>query len=428
MSEEKRSFLLGHYRGMMDRGLRVIAFAFKKSVSPAEPLEANLVFLGFMGLKDPPRPEVPEAIRKCRAAGIRVIMITGDAGRTARAVARQIGLTGDDPAVIEGPELDAMPDAKLRDTLGLPEVIFARVTPHHKMRVVSVLKDEQERVAVTGDGVNDAPALKRADIGIAMGLCGTDVAKEAADMVLLDDNFATIVAAVEEGRAIFENIRKFITYIFAHGTPEALPYIMFALFKVPLPLTVMQILAIDLGTETIPALALGAERPEEDIMKIPPHRRRGLIDGPLLARSYLFLGSLSALGVLFVYFYVLYKGGWQWGMSLPFDSLLARQASSATFLGIVVLQVGTVFACRSSRSSVFRLGLFSNRLVLVGVIAELLVAFGIIYHPLGHRLFGTAPLDGEVWLLLIPFCLFLLLAEEARKAWRRRSEKRSGGK
>jgi len=208
-----------------------------------------------------------------------------------------------------------MTDKELRDVLSKKEVIFSRMSPKHKMRVVSILKGEGERVAVTGDGVNDAPALKMADIGIAMGLSGTDVAKEAADMILLDDNFATIVNAIEEGRAVYENIRKFIIYIIAHLTPEAIPYVLFALFKIPLPITVMQILAIDLGTETIPALALGVERPEGDVMKSPPRRRdERLVDKAVLFRGYIFLGILSTVGVLFAYFYVLNKGGWHWGI------------------------------------------------------------------------------------------------------------------
>jgi magnesium-transporting ATPase (P-type) len=290
------------------------------------------------------------------------------------------------------------------------------MTPKHKMRVVSILKEKGERVAVTGDGVNDAPALKKADIGIAMGISGTDVAKEAADLILLDDNFATIVSAVEEGRTVFENIRKFITYIFAHGTPEAVPYILFALFRIPLPLTVMQILAIDLGTETIPALALGIEPPESNVMKNPPRSKgKSLIDLNVLVRGYLFLGLTSTIGVLFVYFMVLLQGGWNWGMELPFDSTLTRQASTATFLGIVIMQIGTVFACRTQSESVFKRGVFSNRMILWGIAAEILLSAFIIYHPWGNRMFATEPLGADIWLILIPFMLLVFLADEARK-------------
>ncbi|MBU0967916.1 MAG: cation-transporting P-type ATPase [Proteobacteria bacterium] len=414
------------YRSLMDEGLRVLAFGFREigedeQIEAKEDAEQGIVLTGLIGLADPPRPEVAEAIKKCREAGIRIIMITGDGSRTAVAIAREIGLVRAEPTVVEGTEFLRMTDAELHDVLSGEEVIFSRMTPKHKLRVVNVLKEKGERVAVTGDGVNDAPALKRADIGIAMGITGTDVAKEAADMVLLDDNFATIVNAVEEGRAIFENIRKFITYIFAHLTPEAIPYILFIVFRIPLPLTVMQILAIDLGTETIPALALGVEGPEAAIMKQPPRPlTKGLIDRSLLFRGYIFLGLIGSIGVLAAYFHVLYWGGWRWGVELPMDNPLARQASTATFLGIVVMQIGNVFACRTRTESVFKAGMFSNRLILWGILIELLLCLGIIYTPWGNRIFSTAPVGVDVWLLLLPFTIILFLAEELRKYFRRK--------
>ena len=433
LDDRTKEFVTQAYHSMMDQGLRVIAFASKEQDNGSDEInpEAALIFAGLMGLEDPPRPEVPEAIRKCREAGIKVIMITGDASRTAVAIGKQIGLVSGDPAIVEGPEMDLKTDNELREILQSEEIIIARMSPRHKMRIVSILKDEGDRVAVTGDGVNDAPALKKADIGISMGIMGTDVAREAADMVLLDDNFATIVTAIEEGRTIFENIKKFITYIFAHGTPEAIPYIMFSLFKIPLPLTVMQILAIDLGTETIPALALGAEPPEATIMRypsVPPktteqmrQEKKGIIDRSLLFRGYIFLGGISTVGVLFAYFYVLYKGGWQWGMVLPMDNPLTRQASTATFLGIVLMQIGNVFACRSSRESIFKSGFFSNRLIVIGIIVEVLLSAIIIYLPPANRMFGTEPLGIDVWLILIPFSIGLLLVEELRKVYAKRA-------
>jgi sodium/potassium-transporting ATPase subunit alpha len=431
LSNESNESISLSYHSMMDEGLRVIAFAFRKLEVWSDDLnpENDLIFVGLMGLEDPPRPEVPGAIKKCREAGIKVIMITGDASRTAAAIAKQIGLSGSNPTIVEGYEMDVKSDSSLREVLLSEEIIFARMSPRHKMRIVSILKDEGERVAVTGDGVNDAPALKRADIGISMGIMGTDVAREAADMVLLDDNFATIVNAVEEGRTVFENIRKFITYIFAHLTPEAIPYILFSLFRIPLPLTVMQILAIDLGTETIPALALGAEPPEaitkhssslKDSALQKKSERKTIIDRFLLFRGYIFIGLISTVGVLFVYFSVLYQGGWQWGMDLPADSLLGRQATTATFLGIVIMQIGNVFACRSSRESIFRLGFFSNKLIVIGIVVEVVLSAFIIYHPFGNKIFGTAPLGFHVWLILIPFSIGLLVSEELRKFYVRR--------
>jgi sodium/potassium-transporting ATPase subunit alpha len=234
-------------------------------------VEENLIFAGLGGLEDPPRPEVPEALRKCREAGITVIMVTGDHPFIAKAIGREIGLTrSDSPLIITGDELRALTDTQLRLALDTPEIIFARVGADQKRWIVEALKRKGHVVAATGDGVNDAPALKSAHIGIAMGISGTDVAKEAADMVLLDDNFASIVNAVEEGRAVFSNIRKFLTYILAHNVPELIPYLVFSLFSVPLALTPIQILSIDMGTDSLTALGLGVEKPDPRIMQRPP--------------------------------------------------------------------------------------------------------------------------------------------------------------
>ncbi|RJQ43128.1 MAG: cation-transporting P-type ATPase [Nitrospiraceae bacterium] len=431
-------FLSEVYRSMMDDGQRVIAFAYKEIISvsgienlesgikeqnselqmlkPKLELESDMIFAGFMGLEDPPRTEVPEAIKKCGEAGIKVIMITGDAGGTAVAIAKQIGLVQKEPSVIEGHELNFMTDDELRQKLSSSQIIFARMTPTHKMRIVSVLEDEGERVAVTGDGVNDAPALKKANIGIAMGMTGTDVAREASDIVLLDDNFASIVNAVEEGRSIFENIRKFISYIFASNIPEIIPYIAYVLFSIPLPLTIMQILAVDLGTDIFPALALGAEKPSPGVMKQPPRSPdEKLFNFRILSRAYLFLGPIEAAAGLFGFFYVLYSGGWQWGAVISSGNVLYLQATTACLAGIIISQTGNVFACRSSRESVISLGFFSNRLIIAGIIIELILSAFIIYHPHGNKIFGTAPLNLNLLLVLFPFSIGLFLAEELRK-------------
>ena len=434
MDEAFRLKALEAYNRLMDRGLRVLAFAYKdgpqNSARPGEKedkaardsrMEEDLVFAGLIGLEDPPRPEVPEAIRKCHEAGIKVIMITGDGSRTALAIAREIGLVRGEPVVIEGPEFVKMGDEELQHKLSSPEIIFARMTPKHKMRVVSVLQEAGERVAVTGDGVNDAPALKKADIGIAMGLAGTDVAKEASDMILLDDNFATIVSAVEEGRAVYANIRKFITYIFASNIPEAVPYLAYILLKIPLPLTILQILAVDLGTDMLPALALGTEKPTPVVMKQPPRSRtEKLVDFSVIARAYLFLGPIEAAACMFGFFYVLVGDGWTWGTMLPPDHEVYRQATTACLTAIIISQIGNVFACRSSKESVLGLGLFTNPLIFTGIGFELLLQLFIVYHPWGNRIFSTSPLSWSVWLVLLPFPFLLFLAEEARKSIVRR--------
>ena len=409
------------YHSLMDQGLRVLAFAYREVksdevIANKEEAERDMIFMGFIGLEDPPRPEVAEAIQKCREAGIRIIMITGDGSRTALAIAKEIGLIKGKATIVEGAEFLKMSEAELHSVLSNEEIIFSRMTPKHKLRVVNVLKEQGERVAVTGDGVNDAPALKKADIGIAMGISGTDVAKEASDMVLLDDNFATIVNAIEEGRTVYENIKKFMTYIFASNIPEAIPYLAYILLRIPLPLTIMQILAIDLGTDMLPALALGSEKPTPGIMKQPPRKvKERLLNMPLISRAYLFLGPIEAIACMFGFFWILYGGGWTWGTMLPTNNILYIQATTACLTAIIITQIGNVFACRSSREPALSIGFFSNKLIFVGIIVELLLQLFIVYHPWGNKIFSTAPISLSVWLLLIPFMFLVFFAEELRK-------------
>jgi len=353
----------------------------------------------------------------CKEAGIKIIMVTGDNPDTARAVGIEIGLFND-PYIVTGMELRDMHHKEILDHLLRSEIAFARVTPADKMTIVSALKDSGEIVAVTGDGVNDAPALKKADIGIAMGLSGTDVAKEAADIVLLDDNFATIVRAIEEGRAVFENIKKFTTYILSSNIPEIIPYIAYMILGIPLPLTVVQILAVDLGTDMLPALALGAEPPEPGILKRPPRSvRERLLSLPLLARAYFFLGPIEAIAAMSGFFWFLYINGWQWGDQLTANAPLYLQATTVCLTGIIVTQIANVFVCRSRTLSVFSISLWNNKFLLAGVIAELVIIMLIVYTSQGNMLFGTSPIPLAVWAFLIPFAILLLGFEEVRKAF-----------
>jgi len=414
---------------MTEAGLRVLAFA-RCAVEDGMPTEERgMTLSGLVGLEDPPRAEVPEAISRCATAGIRIIMITGDHPHTALAIAREVGLVKtEQPVVVGGDELRHMSPAQLQLALDAKEIIFARVAAEQKMLIVQALKKKGEVVAVTGDGVNDAPALKTADIGIAMGIAGTDVAKEAADLILLDDNFASIVAAIEEGRAVFENIRKFLTYILSSNIPELVPYLAYVLFRIPLPLTIIQILAVDLGTDMLPALALGAEKPDPGVMSRPP-RARGerLLSWGLIARAYLFLGVLEAAASMAVFFFVLDAAGWRYGDLPGKTDPLYLQATTACLAAIVMTQVANVFLCRHPRKSSLSFGLTSNPLILLGIAAELGLILFIVYTKAGNWLLGTAPIGPEVWLLAVVFAVSMWALEEARKVWLRRTARRRYG-
>ena len=424
LDEAGRAGLRAVQEEMAQRGLRVLALAYRALPQQAEARETEMIFAGLVGLIDPPRPGVAEAMRTCHEAGIRVIMITGDHPHTAGALAREIGLA-QDPVTVCGDELRNLSDADLLLLLNGPELIFARTSAEQKMRIVQALQRKGEVVAVTGDGVNDAPALKCADIGIAMGISGTDVAKEAADIVLLDDHFATIVTAIEEGRAVFDNLRKFLTYILVHNVAEMLPYIAFVLFRVPLGLTVIQILALDLGTETLPALALGVERPDRHIMRKPPRpRNERLLNGSMLLRIYLFLGLLEGGVAMAAFFYVLHSGGWQHGQMPGLHDSLYLQATTACFSAIVLMQGVNIFLCRHPVLSAFSRDLRSNRLIFYGIVFELVMMLLIDYTALGNSLFGTASLGMDVWLFIIPFGVGFWLLEELRKAVVRGMERR----
>jgi len=404
---------------MAAQGLRVIAMSYRPLGEQWQHAreEENLIFAGLAGLEDPPRPEVPEALRKCREAGIAVIMVTGDHPFTARAIGREIGLIrSDTPLVVTGESLRALTDTQLRLALDTSEIIFARVGADQKRRIVEALKRKGHVVAVTGDGVNDAPALKSAHIGIAMGITGTDVAKEAADMVLLDDNFASIVNAVEEGRAVFSNIRKFLTYILAHNVPELIPYLVFSLFSVPLALTPIQILSIDMGTDSLTALGLGVEKPDPRMMQRPPRsQHQRLFDWPLALRAYLFLGAIEAAIAMAAFFFVLRGGGWRYGRALAMSDPVYLRATTACFSAIVVMQIVNVFLCRSATRSIFSTGILGNPLIWGGVIVEIALVALIGYTPLGNFIFGTAPIGVRAWLFILPFAAMMLVAEEVRK-------------
>ena len=418
--------------GYASQGLRVLGAASRRLTTgrvPDERAEAehDLCFLGLVAMFDPPRPEVPDAVVACHRAGIRVIMVTGDHARTAEEVAHRIGL--EPTLTITGDQLARMPEADLERALSAHrELVFARSSPEAKLRIADALRDQGEVVAMTGDGVNDAPALRRSDIGVAMGTSGTDVAREAATMILTDDNFATIARAISEGRRVYANIRKFIFYIFVHATPEMVPFLVFALSggRIPLALTVMQILAIDLGTETLPALALGREPSEPGTMDRPPRpRSEGVIRPGMLVRAWLFLGLITAALAMFSYFQVMVDAGWHPGDPVGPGSPLHHaylQATTTTFLAIVVCQIGTAFAARTDRASLRSVGVFSNQLLLWGIAFELVFAALVVTVPALQAAFGTAVPSLRSLLILVPFPFVVWGADEVRRAVLRRSQ------
>ncbi len=430
------------------KALRVLAFASR--ILPertgagadfsVESVERELTFLGLAAMMDPPRPEVADAIKRCREAGVQWVMITGDYGLTADSLARRIGmLSTSNPRILTGAELEKMTDAQLQVILK-QEVIFARMAPEHKLRLVAAFQERGEVVAVIGDGVNDAPALRKADVGIAMGISGTDVARESADVILTNDNFGAVADAVEEGRTVFDNLRKFATYIFASNVVEVVPLLATALFDLPLALTVTQILAIDMGTDLLPALALGTEKPEPDVMARPP-RKKGQ---PLLNRSValrsLWLGLIEAglcfSGFLFVY-YREDPAHWLALLNPTWDSFsnLIRTTAGRTYVlattmfhaGVVSCQIGNVFSCRTSRERGSRLGFFSNRFLLLSVAAETGLILGLIYIPPLASLFEHLPIPAGYWLLLAVYGPVLYLIEKFRKSLVRRGVFTRGG-
>ena len=409
-------------------GLRVLAVACRwlgpednlpaalRDYTP-ELIEHDLVFIGLIAMMDPPRPEVTDAVAQCHRASIRIIMITGDYGLTAESIAKKIGIvTSAHPRIITGTELKEMADDELKAALK-DEVIFARMAPEQKYRVVSALQANGEIVAVTGDGVNDAPALKKADIGVAMGITGTDVAKEAAEMILTDDNFASIVKAIREGRAVYRNIRKFLLYIFNSNTPEAVPSAAFLFSRgaIPLPLSVMQILSIDLGTDMMPALGLGAEEPEKGIMDCPPRaRNERLLNRHLVTLAFFWYGLMESATSLGGYYLANRLHGWP-AVKLAAVGPVYREATTMALASIVFSQIGVVLCARTETNSIFRTPLFSNRHILTGILFELLLIICFMYVPFLQEFLQTGPITGAEWIYLICCPLVIISLDELRK-------------
>ena len=413
---------------MAAAGLRVIAVARRRLKSgesarvkdiSQEEMENDLVLLGFLGIEDPLRQQVPAAVAKCYSAGIDVILITGDHPDTALAIARNSGIVAaeaGDEVVLTGDVLETLSQDQLVEKLAGRVRVFARSTPEQKMKIVAALKTMDLVVAMTGDGVNDAPALKAADVGVAMGLEGTDVARESAQIILLDDNFASIVAGIEEGRTVFSNIKKFTNYVLVSNGPEIIPYLIYILLPVPLALTVIQILSIDLGTDIIPSMALGQEPSDPEEMKKPPRdRNQGLLTLPLICHSYLFLGLLEGMWSLFLFFYVLHAGGWHYGQPLAPTSPLYHSATGIALATILLMQIGNLLGRRFSYRSGLDGGIFRNRLMLLGIVVQLVFSWAVLYFPPVSRVLGTGPVAGRVYFLACSGILLIFGTDYLRK-------------
>ena len=421
LDETSRAQITAANDVMAGQGLRVLAVARRDLATghPSGPeAEHELTLLGLVAMSDPPRPEVVDAVAACRRAGIRIYMITGDYGLTAEAIARRVGIVGDGSVrIVNGSDLDQMSDDEIADAaLETEQVLFARAKPEHKMRVVAALEDRGEVVAVTGDGVNDAPALKRASIGVSMGEGGTDVARAASVMILLDDSFASIAAAVELGRTVYGNIRKFLIYLFSHNLAELTPILVAVFVGFPLvPLSALQVLAIDLGSDVMPALALGTEPTEPGTMSRPPRPPGEHLFNWAVVRRFCFLGSIQSVGVVAAFFWRIHTA------HLPFSAFtpgnpVYREALTMTQAGIVVSQFFNSFAVRTEEQSILRIGFFSNKpLVLAGLFGIAFVSC-ISYVPLLQSVFNTAPLRLSDWIVLVVLGALLLIAEEIRKA------------
>jgi len=388
---------------------RVLAVAFREGDE-----ERDLTMLGLIAFMDLPRAEVAGAVRTCYTAGIRVMVLTGDNPVTAGAVAKRIGLKVD--RTITGNELRKIPDSELAMLLKIQDILFARMHPDQKLRIATILQENGEIVAMTGDGVNDAPALKKADIGIAMGERGTEVAKEAADMILIDDNFASIVAAVEEGRAVYFNIKKFVTYILSSNVPEIVPYILQFFLRIPLPLSVIQILSIDLGSDMLPGLALGCERPEKGIMERPPvGKNERILDREVFKRGYFFIGIIEAAAAMTAFLGFLYLSGWVYGDLSITDTTFHYQAMTMTLLGAITCQLANVWTLRSWESSALKPGLLTNRLLILAIIVEVIWIWALLNVSAVQFIFNTAYIPPHYLLLLVPFPIILFASHEFYK-------------
>jgi Ca2+-transporting ATPase len=414
LTAELRATTLAQNRAMAGAALRVLAVAWRPLQAipaAAEAVETELVFVGLLGMIDPPRPEVIPALTAARGAGLKCVMVTGDYRETAEAIARDIGLRTPDGLVLTGADLETLDDAALAERIDRVDVC-CRVSPRHKTRIVAALQSRGHVVAMTGDGVNDAPALKRADIGIAMGITGTDVARQTADVVLTDDNFASIVAAVEQGRIIYSNIRKFVYFLLACNVGEILIIFGAMLAGMPLPLRPVQLLWLNLVSDGAPALALGLEKGDPDLMQHPPRPATEPVIDRGMAIGVAIVGGVDALAILTVFSLAMqrYPGQLETAQTIAFVTLCTSELLRA-------------FTARSEHHGIFSIGLCSNRWMVWATGVSFLLVVALLYVPFLRPFFDTVPLAAHDWQLMLPFLFASPLAMELVKVWRRRARR-----
>jgi magnesium-transporting ATPase (P-type) len=425
LTDEAKKIVIRQMDDFAREGYRVLALAMKvlphRTFETTSDVEKEMTFLGLAALRDPPRPGVQIAVREANRAGVRVIMLTGDYELTAETIAKKTGIiTKSSYVVVSGSELGQMTDEEVAKLLYRKEVVFARITPEQKLRIVKILKSKGETVATTGDGVNDAPALLEANVGIAMGVGGTDIARESADMVLLDNNFVSIIEGIKFGRSTLDNLRRFVYYVFTHNFAQLLTFIAFVLLGIPLPLTVLQILAIDLAMDVLPSLALIVEPPEPDVLTKSLKRMRSrLIDARILLRA-LYLGLVVGAVALFWAFNTWSQAGWVFGQSTVANPTEYARGTTAVMVAIMAGQLGNIFAARTSRESAFAVSLLRNRWLLIGISAQIGILIAIVYFPFLQSLFGTAALPYWDLLLIYSLAPIVLFLEELRKFFVRR--------
>lgn len=421
LTQEEKNKIKSSYDAMSKQALRVLAFAERSLDEVKEDKyqtegERDLVWVGMMGMIDPPRADVAKAIDECILSGIKVVMITGDYEITAEAIARKIGLLRTtNSEVINGKALNALTDEQLIKKIAEKEIIFARIEPQQKLRIATALKESGSVIAMTGDGVNDAPALKKADIGIAMGMTGTDVSKEAADMILLDDNFASIVKVVKQGRTIYQNLKKFVYYVFSSNVSEFFTVVIGLLLQIPAPIAAVQILAIDLGTDLLPSFSLSLEPSEPDVMKKKPFSSHEKIINSDAVWRLLKVGLIMATGAAVAFILSMKRGGWDFGNKIDTASVLYMKSTSVTYAVLAMSQMANLLEARSEDLSVFTLGFFKNKYALGAIVISSSILISFMYIPFFQQNLRMLPIDWQDWMAVVATILAVFFFEEGRK-------------